>query len=59
MPAGHFRGMFDLANEIMVADEFWNFLGKAHTYEDLLQIFEQVGLELRPEIDARFSSLAT
>lgn len=53
-----FQGMFDLANEIMVADEFWNFLGGKHTYEDLLQVFEQVGLELRPEIDARFSSLA-
>lgn len=52
-----FQGMFDLENEIMVADEFWNFLGGERTYDDLLQLFEQVGLELRPEIDAKFSSL--
>lgn len=51
-----FQGMFDLPNEIMVADEFWNFLGGKNTYEELLQIFEDVGIELRPEIDAKFSS---
>lgn len=51
------KGMFDLTNEVMVADEFWNFLGGKRTYDDLLQLFEQVGLEIRPEIDARFSSI--
>ena len=43
-----------LKNEIMVADEFWNFLGGENTYEQLLSVFETVGIELRPEIDARF-----
>ena len=48
------QGLFDLDNEIMVADEFWNFLGGEQTYEQLLDVFETVGIELRPEIDARF-----
>jgi len=48
------QGLFDLQNEIMVADEFWNFLGGDDTYEQLLSVFESVGLELRPEIDQRF-----
>lgn len=48
------QGLFDLENEIMVADEFWNFLGGENTYEQLLNVFEAVGIELRPEIDARF-----
>lgn len=48
------QGLFDLENEIMVAEEFWNFLGGENTYEQLLSVFETVGLELRPEIDARF-----
>jgi len=48
------QGLFDLGNEIMVAEEFWNFLGKENTYEQLLNVFETVGLELRPKIDARF-----
>ena len=43
-----------LKNEIMVAEEFWNFLGGENTYEQLLSAFETVGVELRPEIDARF-----
>ncbi len=49
-----FQGMFDIPNEVKVADEFWNFLGGDNTYEELLNVFEEVGLQLRPEIDARF-----
>ena len=48
------QGLFDLEKEIMVADEFWDFLGGEKTYEQLLSVFEAVGIELRPEIDARF-----
>lgn len=51
-----FQGMFDLNNELKVAKEFWDFLGGNNTYEELLRIFEDVGVELRPEIDQRFSS---
>lgn len=53
-----FQGMFDLPNEIKVAEEFWDFLGGENTYEDLLGVFEEVGLQLRPEIDACFAALA-
>jgi len=48
-------GMLDLENELKVAEEFWDFLGGQGTYTDLLDIFEQIGLELRPEIDAYFA----
>jgi len=50
------QGLFDLENEIMVADEFWNYLGGDDTYEQLLDLFETVGIELRPEIDNRFQA---
>lgn len=53
-----FAGMFDLPNEIKVADEFWNFLGGKNTYEDLLKVFEDVGIALRSEIDTKFVSFA-
>lgn len=53
-----FQGMFDLNHELKVAKEFWDFLGGENTYEELLQIFEKVGVELRPEIDARFTSFS-
>jgi type II restriction enzyme len=49
------RGMLDLPNELKVANEFWDFIGGEGAYQDLLNIFERIGIELRPEIDAYFS----
>src|SRR6218665_41020 len=49
------RGMPDLQNELKVADEFWDFLGGQGAYLQLLDIFERVGIELRPEIDNYFT----
>jgi type II restriction enzyme len=49
------RGMLDLPNELKVAEEFWDFIGGEGAYQDLLNIFEQIGIELRPEIDNYFA----
>lgn len=49
------RGMLDLPHELKVAGEFWDFLGGDGTYLQLLDIFEKVGIELRPEIDNYFT----
>jgi len=49
------RGMLDLANELKVGDEFWDFLGGPGTYQKLLDCFEHVGIELRDEIDDYFA----
>ncbi|GMO60949.1 MAG: TdeIII family type II restriction endonuclease [Rickettsiales bacterium] len=46
-------GMLDLPNELKVADEFWNFLCP-DSYNDLLDCFEEVGVEMRGEIDNYF-----
>lgn len=48
------RGMLDLPNELKVAEEFWDFLSGKGTYIELLNCFERVGIELRPEIDKYF-----
>ena len=48
------KGMLDLENELKVASEFWNFLGGKGAYEDLLNCFERVGIEMRDEIDEYF-----
>jgi len=47
--------MLDLKNELMIAGEFWDFLGGKNTYIDLLDCFEKAGIELRPDIDKYFS----
>jgi Type II restriction endonuclease, TdeIII len=49
------RGMLDLDNELKVAEEFWDFLGGEGTYQQLLDAFERVGIELRAEIDDYFA----
>lgn len=51
------RGMLDLQNELKVANEFWDFLGGQGTYQQLLDIFERVGIELRREIDEYFKGI--
>lgn len=48
------KGMLDLDKELKVSNEFWDFLGGEGAYEDLLDCFERVGIELRPEIDEYF-----
>ncbi len=47
-------GMLDLEEELKVANEFWDFLGGKRVYKDLLNCFEEVGIELRKEIDNYF-----
>jgi Type II restriction endonuclease, TdeIII len=49
------HGMLDLPNELKVTEEFWDFLGGEGTYDDLLDFFERVGIELRGEIDEYFA----
>ncbi|MBA7539915.1 hypothetical protein ES705_32204 [subsurface metagenome] len=48
------KGLFDLPKEILVAEELWDFLGGEGTWNDLLDCFEIVGIELRDEIDEYF-----
>jgi hypothetical protein len=47
------QGLFDLRQEVLVGSEFWDLLGGKNTYEDLLNVFEQAGLELYAEIDEK------
>ena len=50
------RGLYDLAKgEVMVGEEFWNFVANANIYEELLDIFREAGEKLRNEIDERFA----
>ncbi len=50
------KGLYDLAHgEVMVGEEFWNFVAGAEVYGDLLDVFSEVGEILRPEIDKFFA----
>ena len=47
--------MLDLDKELKVAEEFWDFIGGENSYNDILLCFEEVGIEMREEIDEYFS----
>lgn len=49
------RGMLDLDHELLVAEDFWDFLGGIGAFEELLDCFERVGIQLRDEIDDYFA----
>ncbi len=49
------KGICDLENgEVLVGEEFWNFVASDNIYEELLGVFGKVGEKLRPEIDEKF-----
>jgi len=51
-----FKGLYDLKRgEVLVGKEFWNFIACDDIYEELLDIFQKVGEELRDEIDKKFA----
>lgn len=50
------KGLYDLEKgEILVGEEFWNFVAGANIYEELLNVFQKAGEELREEIDKKLS----
>lgn len=52
------KGLYDLKKgEVLVGDEFWNFIAGADIYEDLLNVFQKAGEELRDEKNEKFEKL--
>lgn len=50
------KGLYDLENgEVLVGEEFWNFVASDNIYDELLDIFQEVGKELTIEIDRKFA----
>lgn len=49
------RSMYDLQEQVKVAEDFWNFLAGGDVYGELLDCFERVGIEMSGEIDAYFA----
>lgn len=53
------QGMLDTRHEVYVGEEFWNFLCGDEIFDDLLECFREVGVELRPELDQYFARFAS
>jgi len=48
---------FDKGNDFLIGKDFWDFLGGAGAYEDLIKIYEDVGEEIRPELEKKFKKI--
>lgn len=48
---------FEENKGLLIGDVFWNFLGGEGTYEELLNIFKEVGEELKDEIENKFQEI--
>ncbi len=50
--------ILDGSNDILVQEEFWNFVGNDNnTYNELLDIFKEIGQEIEEEIENFFNNL--
>ena len=50
--------ILDGTNDILIQEEFWNFVGNDdNTYNELIEIFQEVGQELENEINNFFKNL--
>ena len=48
------REMIEYGTQLMVGEEFWDFLAGKDVYEDLLDCFKCVGIEMRKDINKYF-----
>lgn len=48
---------FDMGNDFLVGKDFWDYLGGKNAYEDLIEIYEVVGEEIRPVLEQKFKDL--
>jgi type II restriction enzyme len=46
-----------IGEDLLIGKEFWNFLGGDGTYEELLNVFEETGKELKEKIENKFREI--
>lgn len=49
---------FDEGNDFLIGKDFWDFLGGNGAYEELIEIYEKVGEEIRPSLENKFRKLS-
>lgn len=48
---------FDKSNDFLIGKDFWDYFGGVGTFEDLIKIYEEVGEEIRPELEKKFKKI--
>lgn len=48
---------FDKGRDFLIGKDFWDYLGGAGAFDDLVKIYEEVGEEIRPELEKKFKKI--
>ena len=51
-------GMMDPPNDLLVGEEYWDFIGGTNTFPELLKVFDEVGKEFKEKLNKKFKALA-
>ena len=52
------QGLLERGKEFLVGNEYWNFLGGNHIFEELLDLFDSVGKEYKDKIREKIQQVA-
>lgn len=52
------QGVLDEEKELYVGEKFWDFIGGIGTYKELLSLFDEIGKELKEEIQNKIKEVA-
>lgn len=52
------QGYLDEEKELLVAEKFWELLGGKGTYKEILEIFDEVGIEFKEKIQNKIKEVA-
>jgi len=51
-------GMMDHPNDFLIGEEYWDFIGGANTFPQLLETFDEVGKEFKQQLIQKFKKIA-
>lgn len=52
------QGVLEKERELLVADEYWDFIGGEGSYKKLLKIFDEIGSEFKDKIENKITEVA-
>ena len=52
------QGYLDQEKELYVAEKFWELLGGEGTYEEIINIFNEIGIEFKEKIQNKIREVA-
>jgi len=52
------QGVLERGKEFLIGKEYWDFLGGKNTFEQLLELFDQVGKRFKEKIQKKIQEVA-